>query len=168
MWDVLFLGSHIPSTNVDEVSTSNMLNPKVFMEKYMLPRKPLVFRGVAREWPAFEKWTDSYLKENYPDLELRMEGRKEKQSPIPQGDIALGRDSMRNFLETYHNKSTNKYIVSELPTPLYKYVNILPPLGMFHSFLFIFYVFWKYRYTLLSFKSLLKWYIGQIGPDPNF
>jgi len=118
-----------------------MLNPKVFMEKYMLPRKPLVFRGVAREWPAFEKWTDSYLKENYPDLELRMEGRKEKQSPIPQGDIALGRDSMRNFLETYHNKSTNKYIVSELPTPLYKYVNILPPLGMFHSFLFIFYVF---------------------------
>ena len=124
-------GSHVPPTDVDEVTMENMLSPKEFMENYMLPRKPLVFRGAVKEWPAFEKWTDEYLRDNYPNLELRMEGRKEKRTPIPQGDIALGRDSMKHFINTYHNPDVNKYVVSELPTPLYKYVNIPRPLGKF-------------------------------------
>lgn len=123
------LGSHIPPDQVDEVMMDNMVNPKDFMEKYVLPRKPLVFRGNVKEWPAFHKWTDDYLKENYGKLELRMEGRKEKQSSIPQGDICLGRDSMKNFINTYHNSDVNKYVVSELPAPLYKYVKIPPPMG---------------------------------------
>ena len=62
-----------------------MLTPKAFMQDYVLPRQPIVFRGIGELWPAFEKWSDEYLKENYPNLELRMEGRKEKQSNIPQG-----------------------------------------------------------------------------------
>lgn len=106
-----------------------MLTPKQFMENYMLPRKPLVFRGVVKEWPAFKQWTNKYLRDNYPKLELRMEGRKEKRTPIPQGDVALGRDTMKHFIDTYQNPDVNKYVVSELPTPLYKYVNIPRPLG---------------------------------------
>ncbi|XP_066916064.1 uncharacterized protein [Clytia hemisphaerica] len=123
------LGSHIPATEVTSVDGSTMITPNAFMQNFVLPRQPLVFRGIGKLWPAFEKWNDEYLKENYPNLELRMEGRKEKQSNIPQGDIALGRDSMKHFIETYQEKDTNKYVVSELPTPLYKYVNIPPPLG---------------------------------------
>ena len=106
-----------------------MISPKDFMEKYMLPRKPAVFRGIGKEWGAFKSWTDEYLKETYPKLELRMEGRKEKQSKVPQGDIALGRDTLKHFIDTYHQKDVNKYVVSDLPTPLYKYVKIPPPLG---------------------------------------
>ena len=127
----LLLGSHIPASDVDEVSVESMLTPKQFMGRYVLPRKPLVFRGVVKQWPAYKKWTDTYLRENYPNLELRLEGRKEKRAPTPQGDIALGRDSLKNFIDTYHEAGVNKYVVSELPTPLYKYVNIPNPLGEF-------------------------------------
>ena len=111
-----------------------MISPKDFMEKYMLPRKPAVFRGIGKEWGAFKSWTDEYLKETYPKLELRMEGRKEKQSKVPQGDIALGRDTLKHFIDTYHQKDVNKYVVSDLPTPLYKYVKIPPPLGKVEIF----------------------------------
>ena len=37
-------------------------NPIEFFEKYIKPGKPVVFKGAAKEMPAFKKWNDEYLR----------------------------------------------------------------------------------------------------------
>ena len=117
-WHMKPFGSHRPPQNVDESFADDLLSPKEFAEKYVVPRKPIVLRNVAKEWPAFKLWTDEYLSEKYGEMELRIEGKKEKQTTIPRGDVCLGRDRMKTFIKEYKN-GANKYVVSELPTPMW-------------------------------------------------
>lgn len=41
-----------------------------FYTKYLKPRKPVVIRNMARNWPAYQKWTLDYLKETIGDIEV--------------------------------------------------------------------------------------------------
>ena len=52
--------------------------PPEFYEKYVKPSKAAIFRNAMKNTPAFKLWTDRYLKENYGELEVRLEGKKEK------------------------------------------------------------------------------------------
>lgn len=57
------LGSHraaegeIASVNVD-----NIPSPEDFFKDYVFPGKPLLFRGAAKQMPAYSLWTDEYLR----------------------------------------------------------------------------------------------------------
>ena len=116
-------GGMIP---VDE--TLRIPGSQEFHENYVAMVKPLVFRGAAKNYPAFKLWTDTYLTENFPDLEFRIERKKNLgYTSAPAGDVALGRDTMKNFIDTYHE--TNKFLISSLPTPMWKDVMILPCLS---------------------------------------
>ena len=37
-------------------------NPIEFFEKYINPGKPVVFKGAAKQMPAFKNWNDEYLR----------------------------------------------------------------------------------------------------------
>lgn len=39
-----------------------------FFEKYLKPRKPVVIKNMARNWPAYQKWTMEYIKEVVGDV----------------------------------------------------------------------------------------------------
>ena len=41
-----------------------------FRQKYLLPRKPVILRNMAKKWPAYEKWTMDYMKEVVGDVEV--------------------------------------------------------------------------------------------------
>ena len=41
-----------------------------FRKKYLLPRKPVVIRNMAKNWPAYQKWTMEYMKETVGDVEV--------------------------------------------------------------------------------------------------
>lgn len=123
-WHMKPLGSHRTPETVDETFADDLISPYDFAHKYVLPRKPIVFRNVVKDWPAFKLWTDQYLSEKYGDMELRLEGKKEKKSGIPKGDVCLGRDYMETFLKDYR-QGADKYVVSELPTPMWPEV-LLP------------------------------------------
>lgn len=88
------LGSHKPpETNlVDDLQ--EMPSPQEFWTKYVLPSKAVVLRGAAKHGKAFKLWTDEYLKEKFADLELRLEGKKEKSSKVPIGAQGVGRDTL--------------------------------------------------------------------------
>ena len=98
-------------------------SPQEFWDQYAGARKPVIFRGAGKNFPAFHLWTDQYLKENYGELEVKLEAKQEKDH-VPVGERGLGRDTIRSFLETYQQKDS--YTVSQLPDPLSTEVRVLP------------------------------------------
>ncbi len=59
------MGLHLkPIDVVDEISQEE------FREKYLIPRKPVVIKNMARKWPAYQKWTMDYVKEVVGDVEV--------------------------------------------------------------------------------------------------
>lgn len=122
------LGSHRPPeiNLVDDLQ--EVPSPQEFWTKYVRPSKAVVLRGAAKLGRAFTEWTDKYLKENFADLEVRLEGKKEKSSKVPIGAKGVGRDTIGNFINNYHKENNNLYIVSELPTPMWRDVTVIPPL----------------------------------------
>jgi hypothetical protein len=46
------------------------LSREEFIENYLKPKRPVIFTDLVREWPARDKWTFDWLKENHGDLEV--------------------------------------------------------------------------------------------------
>lgn len=46
-----------PIDIVDTISAAD------FAENYLKPRRPLIIKGLTKDWPAVQKWTPEYLKE---------------------------------------------------------------------------------------------------------
>ena len=91
-------------------------------------QKSIIFSIVllGKVFPAYKKWTDSFLVENFGELEVKLEHKTEKKK-TPVGERGVGRDTIRSFLETYKEKSS--YIVSQLPDPMAEDV-FVPPFMM--------------------------------------
>lgn len=59
------MGLHLmPIDVVEDISKEE------FREKYLIPRKPVVLRNMAKNWPAYQKWTMEYMKEMVGDVEV--------------------------------------------------------------------------------------------------
>ena len=112
------LGEHndLGTPNIED-DFENLI-PKLFYEKYVYTRTPVIFRGLAKTFPAFDLWTDEYIMKNYGDLVVRLEAKKEKESHVPVGEVGMGRSTFTEFLSRY--KTDNMYCVSEVPGPMYK------------------------------------------------
>ena len=55
---------------LDKVDKVEHISPEDFKNNYYLPRKPLVITGLAKEWPAYQKWTWDYFKEIVGDKKV--------------------------------------------------------------------------------------------------
>ena len=116
------LGKHRTSDGHVDI-LDNIPSPREFWAKYASVRRPVVFRGAGKKFPAFKLWTDEYMKENFGDMVVKLEGKKEKEK-VPVGERGLGQDTIRSFLNTYQQKDS--YIVSQLPDAMSKEVLVLP------------------------------------------
>lgn len=56
--------------NLQKVERVKTISPKDFLEKYVKPQKPVVIEQLAKDWPAYEKWSLSYLKEIAGEVEV--------------------------------------------------------------------------------------------------
>ncbi len=65
--------------------TEEIPDAKTFFQEYVLPSRPIVFRGAAKKFKAFSKWTEEYLVEKYGDMEVRLENKLEKEGYTPVG-----------------------------------------------------------------------------------
>ena len=52
---------------VDRVDS---ISPEQFRDQYYVPMKPLVIRGLSKEWPAYEKWNWDYFKSVVGDVNV--------------------------------------------------------------------------------------------------
>jgi hypothetical protein len=46
------------------------LTREEFIEDYLKPRKPVVFKDLIQDWPATQKWTFDWFRQNHGDLEV--------------------------------------------------------------------------------------------------
>ena len=116
------LGKHRPPEGHIEIQET-LPTPEEFWEKYARDGVPVLFRGMADKYVGKQKWTDSYLLENYGDLRVKIEAKSEKEY-YPEGDRGIGQDTLRYFIETYRTR--NAYVVSQLPDPMSKEVSVPP------------------------------------------
>jgi hypothetical protein len=48
--------------NITAIDSVENIAPETFRKQYYGPRKPLIIKGLSRQWPAREKWTWDYFK----------------------------------------------------------------------------------------------------------
>ena len=105
-------------------TVDGFLQPDDFINNYMIPGKPVIFKGAAKSFPAFTKWTDEYFQasphsvNHLVDVE---EGKKENRND--ESRIM----SLSDFVDIYRDEDI--YCVSSLPPflaadlPIYKPLN---------------------------------------------
>jgi hypothetical protein len=52
------------------VDTVETISREDFNKNYLKPKRPLVIKGLTKDWPAREKWTTDYLKSIAGDIEV--------------------------------------------------------------------------------------------------
>ena len=59
-------------------------NGKDFYENFVRKRKPLVVRGAAKQWPAFDYWkNETYMRSNYGDVLFEVDFTKTYERKFP-------------------------------------------------------------------------------------
>jgi hypothetical protein len=48
--------------NLQQVDSYNILDGEIFLKKYYEPKKPVVIKDLAKNWPAYKKWNWDYFK----------------------------------------------------------------------------------------------------------
>lgn len=101
------LGAHIPCSGHIEVR-QDVPEPAEFFHKYSNAGRPVLMRGAALAMPAYTRWQDSYLAEQYGDLLVEYEGGKKENRSYAAGHIPL-----REFLAIYQEQDV--YLVHDVP-----------------------------------------------------
>lgn len=97
-----------------------LLDPATFITEAVVAHIPVIFRGLARDWPARTVWTDEFLEEFLGDRSIRIETKDDDKNNIPPNT------NMREFLRRYH--TSDMYMVDETPPPLHRFVRLPEPL----------------------------------------
>lgn len=53
-----------------EIDRVDRISPEDFKEQYLRPKKPVIIRDLAKQWPAYTKWTWDYIKSLVGNVEV--------------------------------------------------------------------------------------------------
>lgn len=115
-----------PFLKIDE---SESLSTIDFFNNYVKPKKAIVLRNAAKDWPATKLWNDAYLYEKVNGLEnymfqvetVKKESRDQRYEEM----------SFQNFLKLYRSKEL--YMVSDVPNFFLDDFNLPQPLQCEHA-----------------------------------
>lgn len=111
-----FGSTHPPYAAVSEISSSaEQFSSQRFLEHYVNMKEPVVVRGVATQWPATALWTDEHIAAEYGGYMLTMEKKHEAES---------GAKLKATFVDYLEKHQDTGYIVSELPGPMFKDIDV--------------------------------------------
>lgn len=114
-------GSKQKTVQVEQVK--DWPDPTSFFKEYVDGNKPVLFKGLAKRSPAYELFTDDYLKSfDGAGSEVVYAEPEKKENRTKKGfDM-----SFKAFVERYHKETL--YMVNALPSALRKDVRMPPPL----------------------------------------
>jgi len=84
-----------------------------FFKNYVEMNRPVVFKGLAKRSPAFELFTDEFLKSFTGADEVNVTAEPHKKEIRNSNPFMM---SFKAFVDRYHNESL--YMVNPLPVPL--------------------------------------------------
>ncbi|XP_071510476.1 uncharacterized protein [Diadema antillarum] len=114
-----------PTVHVEEIGRdAEFPSPTEFYERFIRQYRPVVLRGTAKHSPAYQLWTEDYLRQEYGEVTVRLQARSEDSPKIPSGIGGLGRDTLGNYLDRY--QTMDGYIVSQLPVAMEKDIAFPP------------------------------------------
>ncbi|GLR16916.1 cupin-like domain-containing protein [Portibacter lacus] len=57
---------------LNPIEKVQQLSKADFTKYFLEPKRPVIFKDLSAQWPAVNKWTFDYFKENYGDLEVSL------------------------------------------------------------------------------------------------
>lgn len=87
------------------VDTVDTISPEDFRNNYLIPRKPLVMKGLTKSWPAREKWNIEYFKKMAGDLNVSLYDNS-KADPSKPINSAAAKMKMADYLDLISTKPT--------------------------------------------------------------
>ncbi len=90
---------------LDPVDIVENISPEDFRKNYLLPRRPLVIKGLSQSWPAREKWDIDYFKNVAGDLEVPLYDNS-KADPSKPVNSAVAKMKMGDYLELIKTEPT--------------------------------------------------------------
>ena len=94
----LFQNKPAKTIQIDEVHYSK-LNKETFLSEYFIPRKPLLIKEGAKDWPILDLWTKEYVNKNFGNYMCTV---------VRDSRPALSRESttLKKFFTTHKGQST--------------------------------------------------------------
>lgn len=77
-----------------------------FRQKYLIPRKPVVIRNLAKKWPAYQKWTMEYIKEVVGDVEVPLYDSSKADPAAPINSSAM-KMKFADYIDLIQREPTN-------------------------------------------------------------
>lgn len=118
------------------VDVVESIDRDTFQQRYFKPRKPLIIKGLAKEWPAYQKWTWEYFKEIVGDKEVPVYNnvKSDAYTPINKADgymrfgdyldmVAKGPVELRVF--AFNIFSEAKQIINDFTYPSHLVTNFV-------------------------------------------
>lgn len=124
------MGLHLsPIDIVEDISKED------FREKYLLPRKPVVLKNMAKNWPAYKKWTMEYMKEVVGDVEVPLYDSS-KADPSAPINAATTKMKFADYIDLINREPTDLRIfffdpIKEAPGLLEDYISPKELMGGF-------------------------------------
>lgn len=125
------MGIHLTPIDVVEDITK-----EEFREKYLIPRKPVILRNMAKSWPAYEKWTMEYIKEVVGDVEVPLYDSSKADPAAPINSSAM-KMKFADYIDLIQREPTNLRIFFFDPIKNAKKLlaDYLPPKDIMGGFL---------------------------------
>ncbi|HLO39277.1 MAG TPA: cupin-like domain-containing protein, partial [Lacibacter sp.] len=79
---------------------------KEFTEKYLRPQKPVILRGLWKQYPAYEKWTMDYFKQSMGDIKVKLFSTK-KANPSETLSVAHAEMKFNEYLDLIEKEPTD-------------------------------------------------------------
>jgi hypothetical protein len=67
---LIIFAQNLEPMQLQPVDTVASISPQEFKEKYYRTNKPLIIKDLAKEWPAYDKWSWQYFKELVGDKKV--------------------------------------------------------------------------------------------------
>jgi len=115
------LGSHRPATEPMDI-LEKPIHPKEFWSKYIRGHRPCLFRGVDKDSTGFKKWTPEYIAENFGNVDLKIEPKKESRGDSSVLNFLPKRLSVKEFMK--RRIKDNVYAVTIIPQSMAWDVNV--------------------------------------------
>ena len=87
------------------VDTVESITREDFKKNYLDKKKPLIIKGLTKDWPAREKWSTDYFKEIAGDIEVKLVDNS-KADPTKVINASIGSMKFGDYLDLIKREPT--------------------------------------------------------------